>query len=97
MAEAASVGGAVTLIALVTMAIFTIWFGNFMLRTVDILYKPKIKKWIQTRPLDLENLVPTKQDIDGIELSTDFFNIFYRFLKGVYIYRYCNIDPKEGL
>jgi hypothetical protein len=65
MAKTTSTGGAVTLIALVTMGIFTIWFGNFMIRTVDILYKPKVKQWIRTRPLDLEDPVPTKQEIDG--------------------------------
>ena len=69
MAQATSTGGAVTLIALVTMAIFTIWFGNFMLRTVDILYKPKVKQWIRTRPFDPENVMPTKQEIDGKKLN----------------------------
>ena len=84
MAQASSAGGAVTLIALVTMAVFTIWFGNFMLRTVDILYKPKVKQWIRTRPLDLENSIPTKptkQEIDGNEISANYFTNCYSYIK----------------
>jgi hypothetical protein len=37
----------VTLVALVTMAVVTVWFGNFVFRAIDVLYKPSIKKWIR--------------------------------------------------
>ena len=38
----------VTVVTSVTMILFTVWFGNFILRTVDVLYKPSVKKWIRT-------------------------------------------------
>jgi len=41
--------GVVSLFAFGVMCLFTIWFGNFMLRTLDILYKPSIKHWIRDK------------------------------------------------
>ena len=34
------------LISFVIMGIFTLWFTAFMLKAVDILYNPSVKKWI---------------------------------------------------
>lgn len=38
------------LVIFVVMGLFTLWFGGLMLRAVDILYKPSVKKWMQNRP-----------------------------------------------
>ena len=37
---------AIALLIFVVMTIFTLWFGQLMLRAVDILYKPSVKKWM---------------------------------------------------
>ena len=37
----------VGLISFIVMAIFTLWFSSLMLRAVDILYKPSVKKWMK--------------------------------------------------
>ena len=37
----------VPLLIFVVMTIFTLWFGNLMLRAVDILYKPSVKNWMR--------------------------------------------------
>ena len=37
----------VGLILFIVMAIFTLWFSSLMLRAVDILYKPSVKKWMK--------------------------------------------------
>jgi hypothetical protein len=40
-----------------------------MLRTIDVLYKPSVKKWIQAIPKDStmdESPQPTEKMIDGI-------------------------------
>ena len=37
----------VGLILFIVMAIFTLWFSSLMLRVVDILYKPSVKKWMK--------------------------------------------------
>ena len=39
------------LVIFVVMGLFTLWFGGLMLRAVDILYKPSVKKWMQNRPV----------------------------------------------
>ena len=41
MATPSSAGGAVTLVAFLTMAVFTIWFGNFMLRSQFVICNKK--------------------------------------------------------
>lgn len=54
------------LVAFATMGVFTVWFGNFMIRTIDIIYKPSVKQWIRTRPVDnyIETYEQKQLDID---------------------------------
>ena len=35
------------LISFVILGLFTLWFTTFMLKAVDVLYKPSVKKWIK--------------------------------------------------
>ena len=36
----------VSLLILVVMTVFTLRFGSLMLRTVDVIYNPSVKKWM---------------------------------------------------
>ncbi len=47
----ASTPAGMGLIIFVVMAVFTVWFGNLMLKAVDIIYKPVVKKWMFNRPI----------------------------------------------
>ena len=37
----------VGLILFMVMGLFTLWFTSLMLKAIDILYKPSVKKWIK--------------------------------------------------
>lgn len=39
------------LIVVIAVCLFTMWFGALMLKAVDILYKPSVKKWMHNRPV----------------------------------------------
>lgn len=53
--------GAVTIVAFGVMCIFTVWFGNFMLRTIDIIYKPSVKQWIRSK--STEELIEQRKEV----------------------------------
>ncbi|TRY68658.1 hypothetical protein TCAL_02472 [Tigriopus californicus] len=42
--------GPQTLVLLVVMVVTTIWFTNIILKSLDILYKPKVNQWIRKKP-----------------------------------------------
>ena len=46
----AAASGAQTLILFVAMTLVTIWFTNVILKALDIVYQPKVKKWLGNRP-----------------------------------------------
>ena len=46
----AAVTGLQSLIVFVVMGLVTLWFTNLMFRAMDILYKPRVQKWIEQRP-----------------------------------------------
>ena len=37
----------VGLILFMVMGLFTLWFTSLMLKVIDLLYKPSVKKWIK--------------------------------------------------
>lgn len=44
------VSGAHTLVLLVVLIVTTVWFTNIILKSLDILYKPKVNQWIRKKP-----------------------------------------------
>lgn len=49
MSGGAPGSGAMALVLFAVMAVFTVWFSNFVLRSIDVLYKPNVRRWVHNK------------------------------------------------
>ena len=63
----AAISGAQTVIAFVVMGLVTVWFTNVMIRAIDILYKPRVARWIHAK----DHLMESDQGTCALDQAYD--------------------------